>query len=121
MRVSKFAQIENTPQFIIDKIKPIRGYVYFLESQFGFKVGYTAKLKKRMNTFNVKLPFDVELHSVIKTEEFKALEKTIHNLLSERRVNGEWFDIRGDDFENLDKVLENMNLKRELYKGGENG
>lgn len=99
---------------ITDKIKDVEGYVYFLKSDYGFKIGCTSNITKRINLFAVKLPFKTELHSFVKTSNYSLLESQLHGLLKDKRINGEWFDISEYDFIELDMVLNNLGHKREL-------
>ncbi len=114
--VIQHIQLNNDDSFIKNKFTPHEGYVYFLKSDFGYKVGYSAKLMKRMNKFDVKLPFKFYLHSTIKCLEFKNIEKLFHELLDNKKINGEWFNLNEDDFIQIDKILENINLKRVINK-----
>lgn len=112
VKMSYSIEADYDKEFISKKLKPHYGYVYFLKSQFGFKIGFTTSLTKRMKTFDVKLPFNVELHSTIKTEEYRNIEKTLHNILQLKNINGEWFEIDDNDFIELDKIIVNMGLQR---------
>ena len=98
--------------FLTDRIKPIIGYVYFLSSLYGYKIGCTKDIDNRINTFGVLLPFKTELHSSIATKNYVELESQLHKLLSHKRLNGEWFTLYDEDFKEIDFVLGNMKLKR---------
>lgn len=72
------------------------GYVYLLavhNSPGLYKIGRTFDLDDRIRTFNVKLPFPVEYEHTIKTDNCYALERTLHNLFKDQRVNGEFFTL----------------------------
>jgi len=97
---------------ILTKVKPIDGYVYFIKSEYGYKIGFTNNLKDRLNAFGVKLPFKFELHSFVQTNKYKDLEKFLHEVLCEKRINGEWFGLSESDFIEIDILINNMNLKR---------
>ena len=102
------------------KIKPVArltGYVYFISSPYGIKIGCTYRLDQRLKTFEVKLPFKVELHSFIECPNHSKLESTLHNLLSHKRINGEWFDLSESDFTEIDLLISNMKLKRTIPDG----
>lgn len=88
------------------------GYVYFVKSDYGFKIGYTTNLTTRLNTFGVKLPFKILLNSYIETFDYKNIELMLHKMLSHKRLNGEWFSLTDNDFSDIDKIIKNINLKR---------
>lgn len=73
-------------------------YVYFIKSEYGYKIGKTKDIKKRLNTFGVKLPFDFNLHSYIETKKMDECELFFHDVFNDRRINGEWFNLNNDDF-----------------------
>jgi len=73
-------------------------YVYFLKSDFGFKIGKTKDLSKRKNIFDVRLPFKTEVYAYILTKKMNECELFFHDILKERRINGEWFDLTEKDF-----------------------
>lgn len=67
------------------------GHVYFIESEFGWKIGKTKNLKMRKDIFNVKLPFPFALRYHIRTHEKTKLEKQFHEYFKDFQINGEWF------------------------------
>lgn len=76
------------------------GYVYLLQSPTtAFKIGYTKNPADRMRTFGIQLPFEVEYLCLIKTDDMISLESDLHNLYSEKRINGEWFALDPEDVE----------------------
>lgn len=102
-------------KFLINKIKETYGYVYILESEYGYKIGCSSQLSKRLDHFNVLLPFKYDVHSVIKTTDYENLEKILHKLLKNKRLNGEWFKLEKSDFEEMDLLLKNLQLRREKH------
>lgn len=101
--------------FLESKLNPIKinGYVYFLNSDFGIKIGCTSNLTKRLKLFVVKLPFETSIHSFVKCTDYSKLESLLHTHLKHKRINGEWFNLTEDDFKEIDVILSNMGLKRE--------
>ena len=99
--------------FLSSKASKHFGWVYFLKSQYGFKIGCSSKIDKRVKSLGVLLPFVVELHSFVKTKNYNKLESFLHLNLSHKRINGEWFDLTEDDFIEIDTLLTNMELVRE--------
>lgn len=76
-------------------------YVYFIQSEYGYKIGKTKDIKQRLNTFGVKLPFKFSLFSYIETKRMDDCELYFHDLFSDRRINGEWFNLKEYDFETI--------------------
>lgn len=89
-----------------------RGYVYFLESEYGFKIGMSIDIKRRIKELSVKLPFPVSLHSYCKLDNYKELEKSLHELMSNKQINGEWFHISESDWELIDSEIAKYNTRR---------
>ncbi len=74
------------------------GYVYLIRSVTGhYKIGRTRDPKKRMATFGVKLPFEVEFECLIKCEDMAQAEQELHAKFDHKRVNGEWFALSDED------------------------
>lgn len=103
---------EYKPDFLKSKARGEIGFVYFLKSEYGIKIGCTNKLKRRLNVFGVKLPFKTELHSFVVCKDCNKLESFLHENLKHKRINGEWFDLVEEDFLEIDKILKNMKLSR---------
>lgn len=89
------------------------GYVYLLRSDTGFyKIGRAKNPKNRLATFNVKLPFEVQFEHLIKSNDYKRLEKELHERYDHLRVNGEWFNLDPKDIEEILK-METVNYEME--------
>lgn len=88
-----------------------RGFVYLLKSPSGaYKIGRTKNPKDRKRTFNVKLPFEIEFISLIKTPNMVNLERQLHDRFSRKHIDGEWFNLNEKDVQYI-KSLEG-NVKR---------
>jgi hypothetical protein len=72
------------------------GVVYFIESEFGWKIGKTRNLGQRVKTFEVRLPFVFALRFQIKTSNKSKLERYLHEFFKGYNINGEWFLITED-------------------------
>jgi len=114
--LSKFKR-DYDSNFLALKVARLTGYVYFITSPYGVKIGCTYRLNQRLKTFDVKLPFKVDLHSYVECPNHSKLESTLHNLLSHKRLNGEWFNLTESDFQEIDLLLSNMKLKRTISNG----
>lgn len=76
------------------------GYVYLIQSPTqAYKIGRTRNPDNRMETFTVKLPFEVEYVCVIQCEDMYGLERELHQRFADKRVNGEWFSLTLEDVE----------------------
>lgn len=81
--------------------KDTKGYVYLLKMVNGdyWKIGRTAKPQKRMDKFDVKLPFPVECEHLIETLDMYALESELHSRYADKRAGGEWFALSQVDID----------------------
>ena len=75
------------------------GYVYFVQEYMNgtFKIGKTKHIEKRMNLFNIKLPFENKLIYLIKTGNHHQTEVAFHKHFSAKRLEGEWFSLNRED------------------------
>lgn len=75
------------------------GYVYFVQEYMtgSFKIGKTKHIDRRMNVFNVKLPFENKLIFLIKTADHHQTESAFHQHFLNKRLEGEWFNLTRDD------------------------
>lgn len=76
------------------------GYVYLLQSISGhYKIGRTQDPERRVKTFAIQLPFEVEYVCLIETLNMVELEKDLHLRFAAKRLNGEWFDLDAEEVE----------------------
>lgn len=74
------------------------GYVYLLKSPTGYyKIGRAKNPEKRLETFNVKLPFEVDFECLIYSDDMWFLERELHIKFKDKRVQGEWFKLDDED------------------------
>lgn len=79
------------------------GYVYFFKSGDGLvKIGQTKNVENRFKALKTSCPQGIESLGHIKSNDYKQLEKALHYYFSDKRKNGEWFEI---DNENVDHAL----------------
>lgn len=77
---------------------PVAGYVYLIKSPSGhYKIGRTINPNDRLRMFGVHLPFEVEIIALIKSDDHKRLEASLHQTYNDKRVNGEWFALSPED------------------------
>lgn len=76
------------------------GFVYLTQSPSGmYKIGHTKNPDNRMATFSVKLPFEIDYVCLIKTDDMKTLENSLHKKFEHKRVSGEFFNLSEEDIE----------------------
>jgi hypothetical protein len=96
----EFGEVRGLPDPVANKTyQQIPGYVYLIESQYGYKIGKTVNIQSRINLFSVKLPFPIKLINYAWFDNYSAAEREFHELFSEKRLEGEWFDLSEDDIE----------------------
>ena len=103
---SRFKDFRNkalTAEYQIDL-----GYVYFIESQYGWKIGKTKNIKNRHKTFDVKLPFDFALRYFFKTAHKTEHEKYLHTFFHNYLINGEWFLITKEQIKECVRNIESV-------------
>lgn len=78
-----------------------KGFVYFIQEDYAgrIKIGKTKNMEQRMETFDVKLPFNIELIHVIESQNHHYTEKLFHVYFANKRVNGEWFELGKEDID----------------------
>lgn len=86
------------------------GFVYVIKSDFGYKIGQSNNLTNRNRQFEVKLPFDWSFYKIYTLEKFKEMEKMSHELMADKRINGEWFALSNEDFVLLDLLYKQLIL-----------
>jgi hypothetical protein len=80
---------------------PAPGYIYILESRYGYKIGKTKDLPTRMHFFGVKLPFETGLVHAILSSNITRAESALHSAYADRRIDGEWFALSDNDLSEL--------------------
>jgi len=73
------------------------GYVYVLQSAYGYKVGRTRNMPSRMRAFGVKLPIMYTIPLCAWFDDHVEAESAYHRMFSEKHVNGEWFNLEAKD------------------------
>ena len=75
------------------------GYVYILESAYGYKVGRSKNMHNRMRTFGVQLPFLYTIPLCAWFDDHFEAEAAYHRHFSGKHINGEWFALNENDIE----------------------
>lgn len=78
-------------------------YLYVIGREEGpVKIGITIALRSRLSTIQTGCPFPIEIlyWRILPNREIALdIEQCIHQVWEEKRLNGEWFDIDGDQGE----------------------
>ena len=85
-----FEDIENTKE----------DYLYIVKSNDSYKIGYTKDIKSRMNDYKIHFGL-VEIVYVYKSFNCYELESIIHNLVKDKNIRGEWFNLSDSDILNI--------------------
>lgn len=72
-------------------------YVYLIKCSIYYKIGYSKNPKNRLKTVKTHNPLDVKLFATLKTDNYLALEKELHNLFSNKNSRREWFELHEED------------------------
>ena len=91
------------------------GYIYFVHADGTnrYKIGLTVDLDRRMRELNGKqAPFENKLLWSIEVSDMRSAEKDLHDMFSNRRVNGEWFTFNANE---LDEVKGKYDRISEKY------
>jgi len=73
------------------------GYVYLLKSGKYYKIGRSNAPGRRVYEIAIQLPERVVTVHTIKTDDPVGIERYWQQRFSERRKNGEWFELRRED------------------------
>lgn len=79
------------------------GYVYVIKKidENIVKIGMSKNYNERTKQISTKLHFEVETIKVFKTDDMESLEKHLHELYKDKRLNGEWFKLTDSDIKHI--------------------
>lgn len=84
-------------EFTASEEQPAVGYVYLMKSGRYYKIGRTTALGKREYELGIQLPDKIATVHTIKTDDPAGIEAYWHKRFQDRRKNGEWFELTGED------------------------
>lgn len=78
-----------------------KGFVYFLKAEKTnwYKIGMTNNLHDRLNQLRPIMPFKIKIAYYIKANNRYKLEKKIHKVFKDKKINGEWFELSTNDIQ----------------------
>ncbi len=88
--------------------RPQNGYIYFItEVPFRnkVKIGMSQNPQRRVKDLQTGNPNILILRHVTQYDEYKALERTMHEICKDIRGNGEWFDITESELTGIVSAL----------------
>lgn len=92
------------------------GYVYVAKLKIPgkpvYKIGHCGLSKSRLAEYT-KLPYEIEYYGLWQTSERKIIEYELHNMLTSKRLNGEWFDLDENDLTKIDNYFKSKNIKKD--------
>lgn len=83
--------------------------IYLIRSKENgyYKIGISKNPQKRLKQLQTGNASELEIIHLYKTEYASKIEKTLHNLYSHNRLEGEWFDL---------SIVEALNIKEQIKK-----
>ena len=73
------------------------GYVYLIQMQKWYKIGFTKDILRRRGEIRLVLPEKETLVHTIETDDPSGVEQYWHRRFSDRRTQGEWFQLSSAD------------------------
>lgn len=92
-------------EFIKTPKQKIKSHVYLMKCGGKYKIGVSKDVERRKKQLNNR-PFPVEILAQSPLiEDANDLEEVLHEIHSNRRIDGEWFDLTDNEVNALIKYL----------------
>lgn len=95
-------RVEHHYHHVHTRSMPRGNYVYVIkdiEISGFYKIGRTNEPYVRLSTFDVKLPFAIEVITVLQCKNAVHTETALHRTFAHKRHKGEWFRLEDVDIE----------------------
>ncbi len=79
-----------------EKIRDLGGYLYFiveLPYTDKVKIGISKNPQKRLKQLQTGNPNKLIIYHMFESEDYKLLERTMHNICKDLKIIGEWFEL----------------------------
>ena len=73
-----------------------KDYLYIIESNAGFKVGYTTNIESRIKNYKTYLS-DFDVVFVHNGDDCFEIESYMHEYFRSKKISGEWFELSDSD------------------------
>ena len=83
------------------------GFVYILnvEKTNLYKIGKSINVESRLNQIQTSTPFKLLLHKSYKCNNYDKIEKNLHGIYKDKKVQGEWFNLSYSDLNYIDEYM----------------
>ena len=102
--------IKNKEKESVKKELPKDGYVYIIKIDNYYKIGISINPKNRLKSFT-KLMKEPEIISLTFCNNYKQVEKELHEMFSDRNTNGEWFTLTDEELDKAIQYLKENEIK----------
>lgn len=86
--------------------------VYLMKASDRYKIGFTTNMGWRFRKVVGLCPYPLELIWILKTQDFRDIEKGLHNIFKSKRVHYEWFLLSQNDVDQILKIKEKADLSK---------
>lgn len=77
-------------------------HVYAIAHEHGFvKIGRSKNPQQRLSNHQTSCPYNLWLLASLPVSDSRAVETDLHEMLDEKQVRGEWFELEYDDYDDI--------------------
>ena len=89
---------------------PRSGYLYLLEVSGRYKIGRALKPKDRIKKYITENPDAVIVHSCVRVDDYKTVEKEVLDTFKDYQLRGEWFEFPDKVLSGAKRLIESLSL-----------